>query len=249
MISLTSGGVSYETDLAWNQTGAAVTEYQISTTGTVCTGAVIASTYSAARRRIWYFGDSYIALGTNTRIPYYAYEYECGGNICFSGASGGTSGSAVIAFRTLLAHGTPEFAVMSTGMNDGSDGTDPASGWMSAVQNFISLCEAEEITPVLCTVPTVPTVNNEKKNLWVRNSGYRYIDYASAVGAESSGAWYPGMIASDNIHPSALGGGMRCLHSLPLICLRFSQSERRAFLWITGKLFNATKRLVKKRLF
>ena len=207
LIDLTSGGSTYSADLAWNQTGAAVTEYKITSTGTVCSNAVLTSVYTAVRRPIWYFGDSYIAFGTNTRIPYYVNEYGYGNNILFSGASGGTSGSTNIAYATLLDHGRPELAVFATGMNDGSDtASDPSSSWLSAITTFINTCIAEGITPVLCTVPTVPTVNNEQKNTWVRNSGYRFIDYADAVGASSSGVWYTGMLSSDNIHPSATGG-------------------------------------------
>ena len=45
------------------------------------------------------------------------------------------------------------------------------------------------------------------KNEYIRNSGYRYIDFASAVGAvEAKSPWYEGMLSTDNIHPTSAGG-------------------------------------------
>ena len=92
-------------------------------------------------------------------------------------------------------------------MNDGSDTNDttPKANWLERIQIFITLCERHNIIPVLCTVPTIPSVNNNGKNAWVKASGYRYIDMAGAVGADGTGAWYTGMLGQDNIHPSALG--------------------------------------------
>ena len=60
--------------------------------------------------------------------------------------------------------------------------------------------------PIFCTIPNVPTINNSFKNDIVRNSGYRYIDFAKAVNAEDVGSpWYDGMLSSDGIHPTELG--------------------------------------------
>ena len=63
-----------------------------------------------------------------------------------------------------------------------------------------------EIIPILATIPTVPSVNNEGKNTWIRNSNYQYIDFAKAVGATPDGVWFDDMLSSDNVHPSEKGG-------------------------------------------
>ena len=76
---------------------------------------------------------------------------------------------------------------------------------MTGRDAVINICKRYGITPIFATIPTVPTINNEQKNAWIRNSGYRYIDFAKAVGADASGNWYSGMIESDNIHPSEKG--------------------------------------------
>lgn len=207
-VSVTSMGITFKFDCSWNQTGGTPSECVASANGMTFSDASLSVNYSTANRDIWYFGDSYAKFGTDTRLPYYVVEYGYDKNVLFNAVSGGTSGGAITALSTLVEYGSPSIAVIATGMNDGSDAdtTTPATNWMNGVQKFISLCKSNNIEPVLCTVPTVPTVNHEAKNTWVRSSGYRYIDYASAVGANASGQWYTGMLSSDNVHPSTLGG-------------------------------------------
>ena len=44
------------------------------------------------------------------------------------------------------------------------------------------------------------------KNEYVRTSGYRYIDFASAVGANEAGSgWGECMLSADQVHPTAAG--------------------------------------------
>lgn len=207
-VSVTSMGITFKFDCSWDQTGGTPSECVASANGMAFSDASLSVNYSAANRDIWYFGDSYAKFGTDTRLPYYIVEYGYDKNVLFNAVSGGTSTGTITALSTLVAYGNPSIAVFATGMNDGSDtdATTPATNWMNRVQQFISMCKSNNIEPVLCTVPTVPTVKNEAKNVWVRSSGYRYIDYASAVGANASGQWYTGMLSSDNVHPSTLGG-------------------------------------------
>lgn len=207
-VSITSMGITFKFDCSWEQTGGTPSECVASANGMTFSDASLSVNYSAAKRGIWYFGDSYAKFGTDTRVPYYMIEYGYDKNVLFNAVSGGTSTGTIAALSTLVTYGSPSIAVFATGMNDGSDtgSTTPATNWMNRVQQFISMCESNNIEPVLCTVPTVPTVNHEAKNAWVRSSGYRYIDYASAVGANASGQWYTGMLSSNNVHPSTLGG-------------------------------------------
>lgn len=48
-------------------------------------------------------------------------------------------------------------------------------------------------------------INHETKNRWIRESGYRYIDVAAAVGADGSGAWIEGMLSTDKVRPTSAG--------------------------------------------
>jgi hypothetical protein len=157
---------------------------------------------------IWMFGDSYFEWADKTR--WITQSIQNGDkNFMDSALSGGKSDTAMTAFANLLKLGLPKIAVWCLGMNDGNDSSDaPSTLWLSNIKSFIAVCHRNSITPVLATIPTVPSVNNEKKNEWVRNSGYRYIDFAAAVGATSSGQWDEGLLSADGVHPSEKGGIM-----------------------------------------
>lgn len=166
-------------------------------------------TWSAGdyKKPVWIFGDSYVTQSNQARWTYYLSENDYINNVLLSGYPGETSSAGRIAFRNYLQDfGKPAFAVWCYGMNDGSDSeSEPNSSWLSALKLFLSMCNEFDITPILATIPTVPSINHEQKNAYVRNSGYRYIDFANAVGASASGVWYAGMLSSDNIHPTAMG--------------------------------------------
>jgi lysophospholipase L1-like esterase len=67
------------------------------------------------------------------------------------------------------------------------------------------ICDTYGITMIAALVPTTPSVNNEVKKQYVIDSGVRYIDFYSAVGANPSGNWYDGYLSNDNVHPTQLG--------------------------------------------
>lgn len=77
----------------------------------------------------------------------------------------------------------------------------------SAVHEVMQICDQNDIELVLATIPTCPYWNNDYKNEFVKNSGYRYIDFARAVGAYDSITWYDGMLeeAEKRIHPTETG--------------------------------------------
>lgn len=168
-----------------------------------------------AMKPIWLFGDSYMSF-TDDRWVYYLKGVNQFNNVLINACSGITSGRTIVALRALK--GKPKFALWALGMNDPSD-TDidtPATNWMNNVNEFLSWCIAHECTPVFGTIPTTPDYErsgqtiagkyNEGKNKWIRNSGYRYIDFAKAYGADAEGNWYTGMLTEgDWVHPTALG--------------------------------------------
>ena len=86
---------------------------------------------------------------------------------------------------------------------------------VASLQTRAAALKEKGITPVLSTIPCVPDRINEAKNAWVRASGYRYIDFNRAVGADKSKEWYPGMICPDLVHPAA--NGAAALYSQVLI--------------------------------
>ena len=91
-------------------------------------------------------------------------------------------------------------------MNNGDSATAINDGYKNATEEFLAICEEKGIIPILTTTPCTPTVNNSFKNAYVKASGYRYIDFARAVGGEEVGsAWYTGMLHTDNVHPTGVG--------------------------------------------
>ena len=153
---------------------------------------------------IWLFGDSYLSY-EEARWAYYLNELGYDKNVLINAHPGCTSGQSIRALKNLIRYNAPKFIVWELGMNDGSDSTEPSTTWANARDELLSICEEYNIIPVFGTIPTVATVNNEQKNAWIRSSGYRYIDFAKAVGANSSGVWYGSMLSSDGVHPSIDG--------------------------------------------
>ena len=205
-ITITSKGLSYTQQLPWIQIYSTVTYPSLVSVATVAPSAKLSLDIPAAKRDLWIFGDSYLGGLYDNRWVYYLIQDGLSDNALISGSAGATTAGSVSTISTLNTFGTPKYAILATGMNDGSDSGDtPSTNWTNNRDKFIAYCYAKGIVPILCTIPTVPTVNNEAKNTWVRSSGYRYIDFAKAVGANSSGVWYEGMLSEDNVHPSALG--------------------------------------------
>ena len=92
------------------------------------------------------------------------------------------------------------------GMNDRDTEEGVSANWKKASDEFLAICGEKGISPILSTVPNVPAMINSFKNDIVRASGYRYIDFAEAVGGvERGSSWYDGMLSPDLVHPAAPG--------------------------------------------
>ena len=164
----------------------------------------LATAIDGLQAPIWLFGDSYAAYAA-TRWTYYLYQ-DGFRNVLINGASGEKSSQAMTSLRNLLEHGTPKFIIWAMGMNDADVEPYINTSWLSNVHEFIAICVEKGITPILATIPNTPNVYNSRKNLFVKNCGLRYIDFSTAVNANSQGAtWYSGMLSTDNVHPTADG--------------------------------------------
>ena len=177
------------------------------------TDCVFSWSCSDFRKQLWAFGDSYFAYyGSNfMQILDNDGFYD---NILVNGFSGENSAKALVALKNMLQYfGKPKYILWCLGQNDGSDTTESNyTSWLSAVTEVLNLCSYYDITPILCTIPSVPKGggrSHESKNTWIRSSGYRFVDMAKAVGAEwnnGSVTWYFDMLKTDNEHPSVEGG-------------------------------------------
>ena len=159
-------------------------------------------------KSIWFFGDSYLGISNPRRWPSHIIGagYD---TALFSGFPGAKSQDIYSDFINSLQFGKPKFAVWCLGMNDSDN---PLLGinksWKACTRAFITECTNNRIIPILATIPNTPIMNNIFKNNYIKNSGYRYIDFASAVGAtEIKSKWYDGMLTPkpDNVHPTEAG--------------------------------------------
>lgn len=154
---------------------------------------------------IHFYGDSYLSQSSD-RWLYFAFK-DGYTNALFDGYGGRGSAGAYASLVENLKHSDPKIVVWMMGMNDGSDPdlNTPSKTWETYRDKLIELSEQEGFELVFATIPTVPKINHEAKNKWIRESGYRYIDMAAAVGADGTGAWAEDMLSTDNVHPSASG--------------------------------------------
>lgn len=157
-------------------------------------------------KKIWMFGDSYFSYNQNARWLHYMIEWNFK-NWLANHLPGINSVNSITAFDNLKNLAIPTYIVWGLGMNDNadSDANTPSSTWLSSVEHIIEYCKHNAIEPILCTIPSVPTKLHEGKNNWIRNSGYRYIDFAKAVNAQADGTWAVGLISGDGVHPTAAG--------------------------------------------
>lgn len=187
-------------DVAWSGCNGSVFAKSV---GSVLTDCKYSWTISDIKEDIWIFGDSYLGLTNPARYPYHLLQMGFDKWLA-CGYPGGGSSAEKLSFTNLLAMAKPKYMVWCMGMNSPDNG-DINTTWLTNTQAVLSLCNERNITPILATIPSVPDRDNSYKNDYVRNSGYRYIDFEKAVGADKDRAWFDGMLSGDNVHPSELG--------------------------------------------
>lgn len=205
-VTVEANGQTYTRTLGWY--GFSRNAYTCNQSGATVSNVSFSISFQDIDCKNYVFGDSYTAiLESDSKWTHYLVADGYGNNILLNAIPGGNGSDALTALNNILENlGTPNKIMWCNGMNDGADSNgEPNENWLSRVNALLEICENNGIEPILATIPTVPTINHEAKNEWVRASGYRYIDFAKAVGASSSGVWYEGMLSSDGIHPSALG--------------------------------------------
>lgn len=150
------------------------------------------------------YGDSYLSANGNDRWTHYLLK-DGVANVLLNAYSGRKSTEALTILKDVMLYcKRPERIVWCLGMNDGDNGAVNAS-WQSCVEELRTICEDNAIELILATIPNVATVDNTYKNAYVRESGYRYIDFATAVGASADVEWYSNMLSSDGVHPDVQG--------------------------------------------
>lgn len=218
-VEIVTNGDSYnQSDVAWvGHNGDVFAELASGASFSDCELTWNSSDFS---RNVWMFGDSYF-----TYWPKWLRNYGYN-TVLLNGYPGETASGGIRDFKSCIEYGTPQFAVWYLGMNNSDTATTINAEWLACVREFIEICEAKGITPILATIPCVTSTSNknEQKNAWVRNSGYRYVDFAKAVNGLVDGqGWYEGMLSTDNVHPAEEGS--KCLAARVLIDIPEIQHE------------------------
>lgn len=166
-------------------------------------------------KSIHIYGDSYCGIVNSNRFMYYlrTWGYH---TFLLDSYAGRNSIKAYDSLLSNLQHSSPKYIVWTLGMNDPDTTTGVNSNWETIMNKLISLCADNDIELILCTIPNVRggTVddtnissarNHSFKNEWIRNSGYRYIDFCKVVGADDNISWKDGLLSDDGVHPNTLG--------------------------------------------
>ena len=182
--------------------------------GSVLTDGEFVFDTSDFKKPIYFFGDSYAGLTAKDRWVNYIREWGFD-NWLVNGYPGQASLSAKGMLDFALSKGNPKILIWGLGMNDGDTSSAVNANWLNTYNQIKAICESRDIELVLCAIPNVPSINNSFKNEIIRNSGYRYIDFAKAVGAEDAGSsWYTGMLSGDEVHPATLGAQKLALQAI-----------------------------------
>ena len=157
-------------------------------------GVKLAQCSDRFRKPVWIIGDSYTSMASK-RWTWQMVNTFGIDNFLISGYAGAPSEVMEPQLELLLQFGTPKFLLWCMGMNDG------VAKWMNAAKKIEMICREKGITLIYQTIPKNNDLKNEI-NLYIRNSGYRYIDFVSAV--MRNGEWFPDM-DDDGTHPTVLG--------------------------------------------
>lgn len=219
-LTLVSNGVVFtQNNIRWD---GKYNTYVYAKPNKAMTDCVLSWTSKDMNKSIWMFGDSY--FGYTNHWAYFLNQSGYIDNCMMNAYSGEGSADAITALKTYLNYATPQIVVWCMGMNDGSDidSTTPSSAWLDVFTELVNLSEIFGFRIVVATIPTVPTIDHVGQNYYVRNSGYDVIDFACAVGAQSDGTWFSGMLSDDGVHPSNTGARalfMRFLADFPEIMI------------------------------
>lgn len=146
------------------------------------------------------FGDSYFDYW-NPKIADLGYSDK----FLFDGFGGRKTLQAIEPLKFCLEHGTPKYVLWCLGMNN-PDIDTVNSDWLNGFNTVILACKNKGIIPIFTTIPNTPKNNNSYKNAYIKSSGYRYVDIAHYVGADTANSnWYDGLLSPDKIHPTDKG--------------------------------------------
>ena len=210
-LRLTSSGNSYVGHISVDNDASKTVHNWLGVNGKIRATSVSASlsdctlsfTCDGYYKEIQVYGDSYIHVLNERRAYYYLAQNGYNRNIMLNAFPGEASKQALADLKLNLKYSAPKRILWAMGMNDlDVNETTPSKNWLDSVNEFFSICKENNIIPILATIPSVVGGYSEDsgigdkrihkaKNDWVKSSGYRYVDFAKAVGANDvTGYWF-----------------------------------------------------------
>ena len=173
--------------------------------GSTLSNVSLSCTFNDLQENVFIFGDSYVGIVDSARWPKYLISAGYTKNAIF-GFGGAKSADQKKVFDNVLKMAKPNYIVWALGMNDPDTSSAINATYKTILDAVVADCVAKGITPILATIPNTPTASHTYKNAYVKSLGYRYVDFAAAVGAtEAESTWWSGMLSNDNTHPTASG--------------------------------------------
>lgn len=194
-LRLVTPGGSFSKEIPWNGSNGDIV---VESNGSTLTDCDLVYYMAGLSKSVWLYGDSY--------FDYWPEVLAGSGytNYSLDGYSGRNSLSALESLKASLQYARPQRLVWCMGMNDADNGAINAN-WLSACKSVEAICADLGIELVMSTVPNVPGRDHRYKNEYVRASGYRFIDFSAAVGADAAPGWLTGLLGGDDVHPTASG--------------------------------------------
>lgn len=164
---------------------------------------------------IWIVGASYLSLGDPARWPYYWYA-DGGAGPLLIGRGGMGAQHGISDLEDALKYGTPKILVWDSVSGNNPDKTEEANSvFLENTLEMLKICKEKGIKVYIQTMPNCPKQTNFYKNEVILNRkgelgnyDYEIIDLARALDARDgkNPPWFDGMLYSDLVHPTRLGG-------------------------------------------
>lgn len=206
-VTIYTDGGNFQKTYADEWIGASERTYATADASTSLTSCIFTFSAASVKKNIWYCGDSYMAVRDSGKLPSKLKYFDVFKNINSIGYSGAGSENVLPYLLNMFNMDLyPKYIVWAIGMNNGDASNAVNTTWKSGYDTLVGLAGGGQFELILATIPNTPTINNNYKNAIVRNSGYRYIDFADAVQtSEGASTWLTGMLSNDNVHPTAEG--------------------------------------------
>ena len=154
--------------------------------------------YNDYQKDIWFYGDSYSGTQNPARWPYQA--AHMGARFMVNGLTGSGTVTMIAQLLNDICIRFPKIIIWGLGMNDQLGTT--INEYYDILKDIGTMANMEII---LCTIPSVLTLDHSEKNAYIKGLPGRYIDFDEAVSNGVDNSWKTGLREENGVHPTNLG--------------------------------------------